>query len=451
MPGRCKAKLVIMRLILFSLLFLLGSSGALIAQVQTRSDLEKQREDIQQEIAEVKRSLDMTKKNKKASLGQLALLQRKLRLREAAIGNINHQIDFIQNDIGRSRGEISKLKKDLDTLKVQYEKSVVYAYRNRSNYDFLNFIFSASTFNDALKRVEYLRSYRAYREQQTYAIINTQALLQKKIGNLELSRKEKDEVLEKQQKEKLQLVEEKKEQNVVIVKLKSRENELSKELYAKQKADNKLRSSIKAAIDREIRLARQKALEEDRRVKAENAALLARTAASTGNKTIAIADLPKKEELTVIKKSKSIFDDAPGGEIISDNFEKNRGKLPWPIEKGNIKIHFGTYSIPGTKLNGNNPGLTLETEEGSAVRCIFDGEVIAVFDVEGESNVLVRHGKYFTTYGNLSSSSVNKGEKVKSGQTLGRAGSNNDGNGEIEFLLLLENKNLDPATWIRRR
>src|SRR5690606_19505854 len=148
---------------------------------------------------------------------------------------------------------------------------------------------------------------------------------------------------------------------------------------------------------------------------------------------------------------KSVFDATPGGEIISDNFEKNKGKLPWPIDNGNIKIHFGRYSIPGTKLSGTNPGLTLETEHGSPVRCVFDGEVVSVFDVEGESNVLVRHGKYFTTYGNLSQASVEKGQKIKAGQVLGTAASNADGNGEIEFLLLLENKNLDPGVWIKRR
>jgi len=439
-----------MRLIVITLAFFFCALCDVAAQqTQSRSELEKQRAEIQNEINEVRQSLELTKKNKKASLTQLALLQRKLRLRQAAINNVNNQIIFIQNDISKSRNEITKLKRDLDTLKSQYQKSVVYAYKNRSNYDFLNFIFSASSFNDALKRVEYLKSYRSYREQQTNTIINTQTLLEKKIGNLEQSRKEKDEVLAKQEKDKHELVEEKKEKDQVVSKLKLRERELAKELSAKQRADNKLRASIKAAIDREIRLARQKALEEEKRQK--QAAL---AAAKAENPVIAKVEAPKtaeetKKEVTVAKKS--VFDDAPGGEIISDNFEKNKGKLPWPIDRGNIKIPFGTYAIAGTKIKGNNPGLTLETEENSSVRSIFDGEVSAVFDIEGESNVLIRHGKYFTTYGNLSSATVSKGQKVKSGDVIGKAGPNADGNGEIEFVLLLENRNLDPAVWIRRR
>jgi septal ring factor EnvC (AmiA/AmiB activator) len=438
-----------MRFFFLAMLFFCVSLSDVTAQVQARSELEKQRAEIQEEIAAVKRSLDQTKKNRKASLGQLSLLQKKLKLREAAINNINRQIDFIQQDIIKSRSDITKLKRDIDTLKVQYQKSVVYAYKNRSNYDFLNFIFSASSFNDALKRVEYLKSYRIYREQQTNTIMNTQELLQRKIGSLEQSRKQKDEVLDKQEKEKLELVEEKKEKDLVINKLRSREKELSKELTSKQKADNKLRASIKAAIDREIRLARQKALEEEKRLKAVAAANKAATPASA-EKTETKAAEPAKSEVAAVKRS-SVFDATPGGEIISDNFEKNKGKLPWPVEKGNIKIPFGTYAIAGTKLKGTNPGLTLETDQGSQVRAIFDGEVVSVFDVEGESNVLIRHGKYFTTYGNLSNSSVAKGQKIKAGEVVGKAGANNDGNGEIEFLLLLENKNLDPASWIRRK
>jgi len=440
-----------MRLTFLSIAFVLFTSATAVAQTQSRADLEKQRAEIQEEISAVKRSLDETKKNRKASLGQLSLLQRKLRLRVAAINNINQQINFIQDDIGRSRNEIAKLKKDLDTLKIQYEKSVVYAYKNRSNYDFLNFIFSASSFNDALKRVDYLKSYRSYREQQTNTIINTQSLLQKKISNLERSRMEKDEILAKQERDKKELVEEKKEKDQVVNKLRSREKELSRELSAKQKADNKLRASIKAAINREIRLARQKALEEEKKLKAAALASASKTESSSAAKTEsseAATTVAKKEE-TVAKRS--VFDAAPGGEIISDNFEKNRGKLPWPIDKGNIKIPFGNYSIQGTKLFGNNPGLTMETDQNSPVKAIFDGEVVSVFDVEGESNVLIRHGKYFTTYGNLASTSVSKGQKVKAGQVVGAAGPNADGNGEIEFLLLLENRNLDPASWIRRK
>lgn len=418
-------------------------TSTLFAQ-QGSDELKKKQSEIQREIDDLRQTLNATKKNKKAGLGQLAMIQKKLRLREQAIGNINEQINVIQGNISQSRNEITRLKNELDTLKVQYEKSVVYAYKNRSNYDFLNFIFSASNFNDALKRVQYLKSYRVYREGQAENIKNTQTLLHQKITNLESTRKQKDDVLQKQEQEKLVLVTERKEKDEFVSKLKAREKELSSELSAKQKADAKLKSAIKVAINREIKIAREKAMAEEKKKAADLAAN--KPAASTANPNTAAA---KKEETAV--KSKSVFDATPEGVIMSNDFEKNRGKLPWPVEKGNIKIHYGTYDIPGTKLHGSNPGLTLETEDGGVVKSIFEGEVSRIFDIEGNWSVLVRHGKYFTVYSNLSSVSVAKDQKIKAGQMLGRAGANADGNGEIEFLLMQENRNLDPEAWIKRR
>ncbi len=406
--------------------------GSLFAQ--TSEELRKQQAEIQKEINELKQSLQSTRKNKKASIGQLALVQKKIRLREQAINNISNQIDMIQVTITQSRNDIIRLKRELDTLKVQYEKSVVYAYKNRSNYDFLNFVFSAASFNDALKRVEYLKTYRNYRQQQAENIHITQNTLTQKIAGLELTRKEKDEILQKQEKEKHVLVDERREKDEVVSKLKAREKEINSELTAKAKADKKLRDGIAAAVRREMDKARIAAAAAAKKEEA--------TAPKTTNKDVANSKP---------SRPKSVLEATPEGAIISADFEKNKGRLPWPVEKGNIKIHFGSYKIEGTTIIGNNPGLTLETDPGASVRAIFDGEVTAIFDVEGSTNVLIKHGKYFTTYGNLSGTSVSKGQKINAGQVIGKAASNADGNGEIEFVLMQENKNLNPEPWIKRR
>jgi septal ring factor EnvC (AmiA/AmiB activator) len=429
-------------------LALVFSMSLLAQQPGSSEELKRKQAEIQKEIDDLRRTLNDTKRNKKAGLGQLAMVQRKLRLREQAIGNINQQINIIQGTIGKSREEIGRLKGELDTLKSQYAKSIVYAYKNRSNYDFLNFIFSAASFNDALRRIEYLRSYRLYREEQAATIKNTQNLLQSKISGLEMTRKEKDAVLQKQEKQKEELESEKKEKNEILSKLKAREKEISKELTSKQKADKKLKTAINVAIQREIRLAREKALAEAKAKEAAAAAANAnKPATEPANKpaTGAIAAAPKKE------KSYSVLESTPEGLRLSGGFENNRGRLPWPVDKGNVKIHFGKYSIEGTKLYGNNPGITVETEPGTPVKAVFEGEVSRIFDIEGNWSVLVRHGKYFTVYSNLSSVSVAKDAKVVAGQTLGRAGTNTDGDGEIEFLLMQESRNLDPESWIRRR
>jgi septal ring factor EnvC (AmiA/AmiB activator) len=412
-----------MNRILFCVLFVLPSY---FLHGQTSQELRKQQADIQKEIEDLRKVLQATQKNKKASLGELALVQKKLRLREQAIGNINSQINVIQGTISRSRSDIYKMRRELDTLRLQYQRSVVYAYKNRSSYDFLNFIFSAADFNDAFKRIEYLKVYRSFRQQQAYHIRQTQEMLKGKIADLEVTKKEKDQVLQSQEKEKQILQEERNEKDQVVKKLKMRETEINRELANKAKLDRKLRDGIALAIKRETEKATAAAKKS------------APVPASAGPNPTVRAERPK-----------SVLENTPEGAIISADFEKNKGRLPWPVEKGRIKIHYGVYSIEGTTLHGNNPGLTIETDAGASVRSIFEGEVITVFDVEGTSAIVVKHGKYFSSYGNLSSVSVGKGQKVNAGQMIGRAASNNDGNGEVEFLLMQESRNVNPEPWIR--
>src|SRR5882757_2138942 len=267
---------------------------------QSRSDLEKERAAIQKEIEDVKRSLDETHKNKRETLGQLALLQRRLKLRESAIQNINAQINVIQGDMNESWREILKLRRELDTLRIQYAESIVFAYKNRSSYDFLNFIFSATSFNDAVKRIEYLKSYRAYREERAENIRRTQELLQGKIDGLKVSRLEKDEVLKKQNKERAILEDEKKEKDAVVSKLKSQEKELKKEMAAKQRQDQKLSGAIAAAIKR----ARDIAIKE---AKSKNSAAAAEKATSKPSRP-AESEGSTSASLSPIKSaSKTVF------------------------------------------------------------------------------------------------------------------------------------------------
>ena len=412
---------------------------------QSRSDLERDRAAIQKEIEDVKRSLDETKKNKKETLGQLALLQRKLRLRQAAIQNINEQINYIQGDMNQSWRDILKLRKELDTLRKQYEESVVYAYKNRSNYDFLNFIFSASSFNDALKRVEYLRSYRAYREERSENIRKTQILLQNKIDGLRVKRQEKDLVLQKQNREKEVLDDEKREKDQFISRLKSRERELQKDLANKKRQDSKLQAALQAAINREIANARKKDLEDQKR---KEAAGTEKTNPVNASKTVnPVTRTPVKPV------NESVFEKTPEGLVVSENFEKNRGRLPWPVEVGHVSIPFGVYNVEGMgTIVGNSPGITIETPQpGVSVKAIFDGEISSVFNIEGTSVVLMKIGKYFISYSNLSGVSVTKGEKVKMGQLLGKAGETSAGTGEIQLILMEEKRNLNPEQWLRKR
>ncbi|HEX4851357.1 MAG TPA: peptidoglycan DD-metalloendopeptidase family protein, partial [Puia sp.] len=357
------------------------------------------------------------------------------------ISNINAQINFIQSDMNQSWSEILKLRKELDTLRKQYAESVVYAYENRSNYDFLNFIFAATNFNDAVRRVAYLKSYRNYREERAENITRTQILLQDKIDGLKVKRIEKDDALQKQNKERQVLEVEKKEKDAVVNALQSQEKELKKQMTAKQRQDQKLGNAISAAIRRARDEAIREAKKRDAAAKAneEKSAPATKEPANNTNNN-AVATAPAKP------KNLSPFD-SRADLALSDNFEKNRGHLPWPVDAGNVSMHFGLQNIVSKRIQYNNQGITIEVNPGVTVKAVFDGEVQSVFNVGDVTAVVIRHGKYFTTYSNLESVTVSKGQAIKIGQSLGRVSDI----GQLEFILSDDKShNYDPEKWLRR-
>ncbi len=425
-------------------ILLLAIAARLTAQTpaQSKADLEKERASIQKEIEDVKRSLDETHKNKHETLVQLNLLQRRLKLRESAIRNINAQIDVIQGDMNSSWRDITKLRSELDTLRIQYAQSIVFAYKNRSSYDFLNFIFSATSFNDAVRRVQYLKSYRAYREERAENIRNTQEMLKAKIDGLKLTRVEKDEALKKQSRERSLLEGEKKEKDAVVGKLQSQEKELKKEMAAKQKQDLRLAGAITAAIKR----ARDLAIKESAKRNADARAAAEKTAATTRTTRPATSEEPVAPATlnTVKAYNKTVFTSDEDLHL-TGNFEKHKHELPWPVS-GTVSMAFGPHEyIKG--IMHNNQGVTVDCAAGTAVKAVFDGEVQSIFNVSDVQAIMIRHGKYFTTYSNLGTVSVTKGQQVKTGQVIGRVGDA----AQLEFVLSDEkSKVYDPEAWLRR-
>jgi murein DD-endopeptidase MepM/ murein hydrolase activator NlpD len=136
---------------------------------------------------------------------------------------------------------------------------------------------------------------------------------------------------------------------------------------------------------------------------------------------------------------------------VSVGFENNRGNLPWPVDKATITSSFGRQRIEGTKIEEDNGGITIQTESGASVKAVFEGVVTTVYDVAGSQTVTIKHGKYFTTYFNMSSVSVSKGAKVSMGQVIGRAGENFDGEGEIVFMVNEELRFVNPELWLKRK
>jgi septal ring factor EnvC (AmiA/AmiB activator) len=424
--------------ILFPLLLLTGLLHGV--QGQTREELERRKKEIQQEIEDLQQAQNAIRKDKKASLGQLTLLQSKIRKRNAVIGNINDQVSIIDNNIFSNNREIYRLKKQLDTLKLQYGKTIEYAYKNRSSYDMLNFIFSAGSFNDAIRRVSYLKSYRNYRDEQVANINKTSDQLSGKIQVLSQNKKEKSEVLQEQTKQMKILESEKQEQSAFVSKLKAREKELEMDLAAKKRVERGLQNAIAAVIQREILAARKKAEEDARKLAAANAA---KPPAATPSAPVA-----SNKPAAAVRKD-NVLENTPEVTKVSVSFEKNIHNLPWPVEKAHITAPFGKRKIEGTTLIEDNIGVTIATLAGSPVKAVFEGTVSSIFDVAGSQTVTLKHGKYFTTYYNLVGVSVAKGQEVKMGQMLGKAGTNDDGDGEILFVVNVESRFVDPENWLK--
>jgi septal ring factor EnvC (AmiA/AmiB activator) len=428
-----------------SLLFLIPAAFFLVftAQGQSREELERQRRQIQQEIEELRAVQNSIRKDKKASLGQLTLIQRKLAKRADVINNINAQVRLIDNSIFSNNREIYRLQKQLDTLKVHYARTIEYAYKTRSNYDMLNFIFSATSFNDAVRRVSYLRSYRQYRDDQVASINKTKDMLQGKIVALNNNKKEKSQVLVEQSKQLKVLEEEKSEKNQFLSKIKAREKEINKELEAKQRVNRNLQNAISAAVRREIEAARKKAADEAKRQNEANANTGAakpaeRTESAAGSKAPAA-------------RKANVLENTPEVTRVSIGFENNKRNLPWPVDRASVTSSFGRKKIEGTTLYEDNIGITIATQAGSPVKAVYEGIVTAVSDVSGSPTVTIKHGKYFTTYHNVSGVTVSKGTEVKTGQVIGRAGTNLDDEGEIIFVVTREANFENPELWLKSK
>ena len=427
-------------LILFLLLSLGAASFAQVAQ--DKAKMEKERQAIQQELQEIQSVYSKVKGQKKETIGQVSLLQRKMTLQDRSINNINKEIKILSDDIYLSNLEVSRLQRQLDTLKAQYQKSVVYAYKNKSTYDYLNFIFSASSFNDALKRISYLKSYRSYRQQQVANIVETQKLIEERKQQLLGKKTQKNSALKNQTQQLQVLEDQKKEKDAVVAKLKSQEKDLQKQIATRKKRDRQLKNAIAAVVRREIEAARKAAAE---KAAAERAAKAKE--ANSENTTASTATTTKKT--TTTSRPKSYLDLNEKDVALNSSFEKNRGRLPWPVDNGFVSIPFGSSKVGG--LSMDNPGITISTPaSGANVKAVFEGEVSSVSNLGDGMMVMIRHGKYFSVYSNLSSVNVSKGAQIRTGQSIGRAGVADDGSGgQIDFLLMIESRNVNPEPWLR--
>lgn len=415
----------------------------LSAVAQTESQLRRKKEAIQREIEQLQKNLNKAASGKKLTIQQINTINAQIRLRQDKIGTINSEIKNLDNQISQNTNTVHTLQGQLGDLKKEYAGMIRFAQRNRNAYDKMMFIFAAKDFNQAYKRIKYLQQFSQYRKKQAGYIENTQQDLNGKIKVLDKTLREKSELLKEQEKERERLGKDKSEQSVVLNKLSKQEKQFKQDINTRIKQQAQIDKAIRLAIQRAIEEARRKAAEEAR-IAAAKAAAEAKAAAARAkaeNKPVPAAPAAAKE-----KNTNELLTNDAGSAKLAAGFENNRGRLPYPVA-GTITEHFGVHKVDQASMN--NEGVNITASEGAAVRAVFDGEVLGVSLIYGKYVVILMHGNYFTIYQNLRSASVSKGDKVSTRQTIGVLANTGD-IAELHFEIMRGQTKLNPEAWISK-
>ncbi|EEI93907.1 murein hydrolase activator EnvC family protein [Sphingobacterium spiritivorum] len=407
------------------------------SKAQSSALLQKQREQLTKEIAELQKVLQNTTKERKLSQQEVNALSKQLNLREEKISTINAEVRLIDNQISSNNKAVDALKAELEKLRKDYEKMIMFAFRNKNAYSKMMFIFASKDFNQAYRRVKYLQQFNDSRKIKADEIEATQNKIKQKIAQLQADKNKKNVLLKDQQNERSVIAKDKAEHSKVLNELASQERNVKSQLSKKQQQERKLAAQIKAAIAREI-------AEERRRAEAERKRLAEAEARKTG-KTVA-----EVEKNTKRKSDGDVLKSTPEAARLSADFKSNRGRLPWPVGQGNIIRKFGMGSY-GRNVTVYNPDIVIRTGENATIKAVFPGTVVQAFTSAGSGNVIINHGEYFTVYSDMKGLSVSKGQKVSAGQAIGTAGEDTEeGISLVKFSIFQGMTELNPESWLAR-
>ncbi|HJG77896.1 murein hydrolase activator EnvC family protein [Phocaeicola barnesiae] len=421
--------------------------------------LEQQRNELKEQIAASETLLQSTKKDVKSQLADLALITGQIDERQKYLNTIESDVQTIQQEVDRLQVELSHLETELADKKAKYERSVKYMYRNKSIQEKLMFIFSADNLTQMYRRMRYVREYADFQRLQGIQVQRKQQQVTAKQRTLVASRKAKEELLAQGEVEKQKLQEQEQQRKTLVASLQKKQRSLQSELNKQRKSANKLNAQIDRLIEIEIEKARKREEErkaaEARRLAEEKRLAEARAAEARRKEAARTETSGSKEEDAVITPATPKMDaykvDSDDRTLVS-SFEKNRGALPVPITGPYVIVgHYGQYDVPGLRnVRLDNKGIDIKGQAGANARAIFDGEVSAIFQYNGLTNVLVRHGNYISVYCNLQSVQVQKGSKIHTRDIIGKIHTNAEGNTILHFQLRKETAKLNPEVWIRR-
>ena len=421
---------------IFCLLILVFSFTPSYAQKtkgKTKKQLQSEITSLQKEISTANQLLKKTKKDREMTLNEVSILDKKIKQRENLIKAYNEQIAVLDDDIHTGQDNIKTLNSDLKKLRKEYAKMIVFANKNRSNYDKIGFIFASKDFNQAFSRLRYIREFNEARKVKIDQIANTERRISEEVEANQKAREEQAALLKDEKTQKEALQKEKKDLNGQVAKLKKKEGSIQQDIKNKQQQAKKLQKAIDDIIAEEIRKANAEAERKRKEEEKKNA--------GKGKTTTAPAPKEKGMALT------------PAEKTLSSNFVNNKGNLPWPVERGVISSSYGKHtSVVSDRVTVTNNGIDIATTEGAQARAVFDGEVTSVTKLMGSNTVvIIRHGEYFTVYSNLENVTVKRGDKVKTKQNIGQVHtSKTENKTELHFELLKEQSRQNPANWLSK-
>ena len=400
------------------------------SQPPTQEQLEERKAKIQLEIQEKEQLLKSVKTKEKSVVTQLLIQKEKIGLKEKLIKTTEKQTKLLSNDIYINQVKINQLNRDLEQLRKDYSAMILKSYKSRSEQSRAMFLLSSENFLQAYKRAQYMKQYASYRKMQGHEIEGKTKQLVGYTNKIVVQKSEKEKLIVENEKEKGELEIERREQEKIAAQIQKEKGKITAEIKKKQQETKKIDDQIKKLI---------------------------RAAIASANRKTAAANVKSNPKTTAAEKKAIETSDkiilTPEGKIVSDNFKANKGRLPWPVEKGAIALGYGDQPHPVFRsLMVHNSGIEISTESGSSARAVFTGEVAQVQQITPlKKAVLIKHGDFFTIYQNLSTVSVQVGDKVSAKQSLGKIRTDGDGRTILKFLVSQNSAYFNPTSWLSGR
>jgi septal ring factor EnvC (AmiA/AmiB activator) len=372
---------------------------------QTKAELEEKRKATLNEITYVDNMLKSTAKQREESMNAVKIIGNKLSLRETVIRGMRDEINLVNERIDLNTTAINMMESDLVDLKNDYAHAVLNSYKSQKQNPELVYILSAKDFNQGYKRLKYLQQVTKFRRKESEIIMELRDQIQNTKDRLQADLSRISDLKSKEEQQKSLLQSEQERKQTMVKSLSRKERQLQKDLEEKKRIADKIEKEIARMIE---------------------------------------------EERKKVIKSES----TPEQKLIGENFAENKGRLPWPVEKGIITSQFGLQKHPVLKfVTENNPGIEITSLGKTEVRSVFKGEVARVFSIQGANwTVIIRHGKYLTVYQNIVDLKVKAGEKVETKQEIGNVfcETNNGNKAILKFMIYEEKEKQDPESWISK-